>query len=79
MTPSGEIWIAAPNLSRLLQVAEGGEVLRTLMPWGDPYACMLGGEDNQTLFIASSETDDPTLARAFKSGRIETLNLSDRV
>jgi carbohydrate kinase (thermoresistant glucokinase family) len=77
MTPSGEIWIAAPNLSRLLLVAEGGEVLRTLMPWGDPYACMLGGEDNQILFIANSETDDPTLARAFKSGRIETLSLTD--
>jgi carbohydrate kinase (thermoresistant glucokinase family) len=77
ITPSGRLWIAAPNLSRLLLVAEGGEILRTLVPWGDPYACMLGGEDNQTLFIASAETDDPTLARAFKSGRIETLNLSN--
>ncbi len=73
MTAKGDLWVAAPNLSRLLLVQEGGEILRTILPWGDPYACMLGGEDNQTLFIASAETDDPTLARALKSGRIEIL------
>ena len=69
------LWIAAPNLSRLLQVREGGEILRSVQPLGDPYACMLGGESADRLFIASSETDNPEEARELRSGRIEWLDL----
>ena len=77
LDPKGDLWIAAPNLSRLLLVREGGEILRSLTPWGDPYACMLGGSDNKTLFITSAETDDPELARSMRSGRIEWIVLED--
>ncbi|MEJ2622132.1 MAG: gluconokinase, GntK/IdnK-type [Candidatus Thiodiazotropha sp.] len=70
------LWIAAPNRSRLLLVREGGEVLREVMPIGDPYACMVGGNEGEILFIASAETDDPEEAKRLRSGRIETLRLS---
>lgn len=69
------LWIAAPNLSRLLLVKEGGEILREVEPAGDPYACMLGGKQHNRLFIASSESDDPITAKSLRSGRIEILNL----
>ncbi|MCU7811213.1 MAG: SMP-30/gluconolactonase/LRE family protein [Candidatus Thiodiazotropha sp. (ex Notomyrtea botanica)] len=75
LDPAGDLWVAAPNLSRLLLVREGGEILRSLTPWGDPYACMLGGEDGNTLFITSAETDDPELAKSKRSGRIEMIGL----
>lgn len=71
----GLLWIAAPNKSRLLQVREGGEVVRSIKPMGSPYACMLGGDDDHLLFITSSETDDPESAKQQKSGRIEVLNI----
>ncbi|MCG8024187.1 MAG: gluconokinase, GntK/IdnK-type [Candidatus Thiodiazotropha endolucinida] len=71
----GLLWIAAPNRSRLLLVREGGEIVRSVKPLGSPYACMLGGNDGDRLFIASSETDDPESAKQRKSGRIEVLRV----
>ncbi|MET0068889.1 MAG: gluconokinase, GntK/IdnK-type [Candidatus Thiodiazotropha sp.] len=71
----GLLWIAAPNQSLLLRVREGGEIVRRIKPMGAPYACMLGGTDQNRLFIASSETDDPEAAKQQKSGRIEVLYL----
>ncbi|MCU7829287.1 MAG: SMP-30/gluconolactonase/LRE family protein [Candidatus Thiodiazotropha sp. (ex Myrtea sp. 'scaly one' KF741663)] len=76
LDPAGNLWIAAPNLSKLLLVREGGEILRTVKSLGDPYACMLGGNKDNILFITSSETDDPAQVRQQQSGRIEGLALS---
>ncbi|MES9947527.1 MAG: gluconokinase, GntK/IdnK-type [Candidatus Thiodiazotropha sp.] len=71
----GLLWIAAPNRSRLLLAREGGEIVRSVKPLGSPYACMLGGNDGDRLFIASSETDDPESAKHQKSGRIEVFSV----
>jgi sugar lactone lactonase YvrE len=72
----GAIWVAAPNLGQVLRVTEGGKVDRRLQPKGDPYACMLGGKESRTLFITSSETDNPEQARRQKSGRIEMVEVA---
>jgi sugar lactone lactonase YvrE len=69
------LWIAAPNKQTLMQVREGGEITRSVTPLGSPYACMLGGDNGDLLFIASSETDDPESAKQQKSGRIEVLKI----
>jgi carbohydrate kinase (thermoresistant glucokinase family) len=69
------LWVATPNLSRLLLVKEGGEIVREVQSIGDPYACMLGGERGDTLFITSSESDTPEEAKVLHSGRIEILKL----
>jgi sugar lactone lactonase YvrE len=37
---------------------------------------MLGGPDRRTLFIMTSETDDPEQARALKSGRVEVADVA---
>ncbi len=73
----GSLWIAAPNIHQVLNVTAGGGILRRVDSVGRPYACMLGGEDGRTLYITSSETDDPTEARKRRSGRIETARLTD--
>ncbi len=72
----GAIWVASPTTKEVIRVALGGTVLARIHPIGVPYACMLGGADRQTLFILSSETDDPAQAKALQSGRIEVIEVS---
>jgi sugar lactone lactonase YvrE len=36
---------------------------------------MLGGEDRRTLYVCTSETDDPAEAARVRSGRIETIEV----
>jgi carbohydrate kinase (thermoresistant glucokinase family) len=71
------LWIAAPNRSRLLLIREGGEVLREVIPVGDPYACIVAGAVGDTLFITSAETDNPDETKQRRSGRIERLKLNN--
>ncbi|MEW8624037.1 MAG: gluconokinase, GntK/IdnK-type [Candidatus Thiodiazotropha endolucinida] len=71
----GLLWVAAPNQSRLILVREGGEILRSIKPLGSPYACTLGGNNEELLFITSSETDEPESAKQQKSGRIEVMEI----
>jgi sugar lactone lactonase YvrE len=49
------LWIATVPGRRCIRVREGGEVLDTLAVDRGCFACMLGGEDGRTLFIAAAE------------------------
>jgi len=71
----GALWIASPGSGELLRVARGGAVLDRCETVGTPYACMLGGADRRTLFVCTSESDDPALAATLKSGRIEHVRV----
>lgn len=71
----GHLWVAAPNLGQIMQMAEGGRVLQRIQLQAAPYACMLGGEDGHTLFITSSESSDPQQAKQLRSGRIEQVSV----
>jgi sugar lactone lactonase YvrE len=51
----GAIWVASVPGQCCMRVAEGGDVLRTLPVDRGCFACMLGGEDGRTLFIAAAE------------------------
>lgn len=51
----GAIWVATVPGQRCLRVREGGEVLDTVSADRGCFACMLGGEDGRTLFIAAAE------------------------
>ena len=46
----GAWWLADATGSRLLRVAEGGEILAELRPNSPVYACALGGADGRTLY-----------------------------
>jgi sugar lactone lactonase YvrE len=50
----GAVWVASPVGSEVLRVLEGGEVTRRIAVSTQAYACMLGGPDRRTLFIATS-------------------------
>ncbi|MGA2850674.1 MAG: SMP-30/gluconolactonase/LRE family protein [Terracidiphilus sp.] len=61
----GAVWIADVLNRRVIRVAEGGTILDELKT-NDlcAFACMLGGEDGQTLFVCAAPTFDDTEAAA---------------
>jgi sugar lactone lactonase YvrE len=52
---TGAIWVASVPGQHCVRVREGGEVLDTVSADRGCFACMLGGEDGRTLFIAAAE------------------------
>lgn len=60
---TGAVWYADVGTDRCVRVAEGGEVLDTVVLDRGCFACMLGGEDGQTLFVVAQrwgEAPDPS-------------------
>jgi sugar lactone lactonase YvrE len=51
----GAIWVATVPGQCCLRVREGGEIAGTVAADRGCFACMLGGEDGRTLFIAAAE------------------------
>ncbi len=51
----GAVWVATVPGQRCVRVREGGEVLNTVPVDRGCFACMLGGEDGRTLFIAAAK------------------------
>lgn len=72
----GHIWVASPGTRQVIRVKQGGAMIEACTTTGTPYACMLGGDDRTTLYICTSESDDPQLAARLRSGRIETAQVS---
>ena len=50
----GAVWVATVPGQRCVRVREGGEVLDTVAVDRGCFACMLGGADGRTLFIAAA-------------------------
>jgi sugar lactone lactonase YvrE len=50
----GAVWVATVPGRRCVRVSQGGEVLHTVGVDRGCFACMLGGEDGRTLFIAAA-------------------------
>jgi len=71
----GAVWVASPLSSEVVLVREGGEIARRIRVATNAYACMLGGPDRRTLFIATAATHEPAAARAQRGGRIETVQV----
>lgn len=51
----GAIWVATVPGESCVRVREGGEVLDSISADRGCFACMLGGEDGRTLFIAAAQ------------------------
>jgi sugar lactone lactonase YvrE len=51
----GAVWVASVPGQRCVRVREGGEVLDTVAVDRACFACMLGGQDGRTLFIAAAQ------------------------
>ena len=65
------IWVACPTGSEVIRVKQGGEVTERIKVETDAFACMLGGPDGRTLFVATAANSDPEKCRADRTGRIE--------
>ena len=63
----GGIWLASPGRGKVFRVLEGGKVTHEVKVSSQAYACMLGGLDRRTLFVATST---PQL-----EGRIEVVSV----
>ena len=72
----GCIWVASPGTNEVIRVQKGGTRIASCETVGTPYACMLAGEEGQTLYVCTSETDDPQKAVQMASGRIEWVELN---
>jgi sugar lactone lactonase YvrE len=51
----GAVWVASVPGQYCVRVREGGEVLDKVVTDRGCFACILGGEDGRTLFIAAAE------------------------
>ena len=71
----GAIWMASAVGHKVLRVREGGEILQEVPMENEAFACMLGGDDGRTLFLATAASSDPAECLAQRSGRIETLEV----
>jgi sugar lactone lactonase YvrE len=73
----GAIWYADVPNKRCVRVREGGEVLQTINLDRGCFACTLGGVDNQTLFLVTTEWRGmdkiPEVARA-RTGQVLSFN-----
>ncbi len=64
----GGIWIASPGSGKVFRVLEGGKVTHEVKVSSQAFACMLGGLDRCTLFVATSTADR-------LEGRIEVVRV----
>jgi sugar lactone lactonase YvrE len=69
----GAVWFASPGTSEVIRAREGGEITNRVAVSGHALACMLGGAERRTLFVATSESLDASDAGA--KGRIEMLQV----
>ena len=69
------IWVACPTASEVIRVKQGGEVTERIKVGTDAFACMLGGPDGRTLFVATAANSDPEKCRADRTGRIEVTQV----
>ena len=67
----GAVWIASPVSDEVLRVHEGGRMSRRIPVATQAFACMLGGDDRQTLYVCTAATSRPDECRAKRTGRIE--------
>jgi sugar lactone lactonase YvrE len=72
----GQIWLADALANRCLRVKEGGEITGTVTTSQTAFACMLGGENETTLFIMTSPSSNRFEIATKRQGRIEIAEVT---
>jgi sugar lactone lactonase YvrE len=72
----GSVWVANALGAECLRVAEGGEIVERVITSQGCFACMLGGEDRQTLYLVTAVSSDAAKARADRNGALEQVHTS---
>ena len=71
----GGIWAASPNSHEVLRVLEGGEVTDRITIENQAYACMLGGETRNRLYIMTSVSSSNEKCVKYKTARVEYVDV----
>ncbi|HAK53307.1 MAG TPA: hypothetical protein DCM54_15605, partial [Gammaproteobacteria bacterium] len=71
----GGIWVASPNSHEVLHVLEGGEVTDRITIENKAYACMLGGETRNRLYIMTSVSSSNEKCVKYKTARVEYVDV----
>lgn len=64
------VWVASPGKNEVLCVAKNSEILRIVHTISRPFDCVLGGKENRTLYIATSD-----MIGSNRTGKIEQVNV----
>ena len=72
----GAIWFSDALGSQVVRVLEGGEVTHKVATPMPTYACALGGDDLQTLFVLCAPATHPDDVAGKALGAIFTLDLT---
>ena len=73
----GGVWIADPVNNCVVRFVEGGDITDKIDTGCPSYACMLGGDDRQQLFICTAKASG-TAAAESRSGKIEYIDVAYR-
>ena len=71
----GAIWVASPTTNDVIRVQEGGVLLDKVEVDRGAFACMLGGENGNTLFISTANDSQEEICIKKKSARIEIIEV----
>jgi sugar lactone lactonase YvrE len=71
----GAVWYADVGTKRCVRVREGGEVLDAIEVDRGAFACMLGGPDRRTLFMAVNEWRGPDAMRGARTGQVLAVDV----
>ncbi len=66
----GAAWIAIPSTGKFIRVREGGEVVETISVDRHALACVLGGPERRTLYMAVSREIEPEKCLADPGGAV---------
>jgi sugar lactone lactonase YvrE len=67
----GAVWVSDAINQRVARVADGGEVLETIVTAPDGlFACMLGGDDRRTLYLCAAPNFSDRERRASRVGKL---------
>ena len=72
----GAIWVASPSTNDVIRIEEGGSLLDKIEVDMGAFACMLGGEKGNTLFISTAKDSQEEICLREKSARIETVEVN---
>ena len=71
----GAIWVASPSTNDVIRVQEGGTLLDKVEVDRGAFACMLGGENGNTLFISTANDSTEETCLKESSARIEVIDV----
>ncbi|HXW84616.1 MAG TPA: SMP-30/gluconolactonase/LRE family protein [Candidatus Binataceae bacterium] len=67
----GAVWVASATTQEVIRVHENETISERIKVATNAYACMLGGPDRKTLFVATAADSNPSTCVANATGRIE--------